>query len=178
MRASPYTRAAQIFAAANKDGHHRDGGLSDSLTPPKLEEEEASRGVQTEYKNGHPQSQSMRVAATADAKHVGQKEAEEKISRLQQQLEIEQVARLHLQRELDDGRTKYTQLELKWEEARQEYKMSHADTIDKQILIQGEMQRWSDEFETLRKLVLVGNDAQNHLQEELTRVTSTLNLRR
>ena len=167
-------RAAQNFAAANKDGHHRDGGLSDSLTPPKLEEEEASRGVQTEYKNGRPQPQLMRVAATADAKYVGQKEAEEKISRLQQQLEIEQVARLHLQRELDDGRTKYTQLELKWEEARQEYKMSHADTIDKQILIQGEMQRWSDEFETLRKLVLVGNDAQNHLQEELTRVTSTL----
>ena len=116
----------------------------------------------------------MRVAPTADAKHLGQKEAEEKLSRLQQQLEVEQVARLHLQRELDDGRTKYTQLELKWEEARQEYKMSHADTIDKQILIQGEMQRWSDEFETLRKLVLVGNDAQNHLQEELTRVTSTL----
>ena len=101
----------------------------------------------------------------------------EKIKKLEFIARSEQEGRIHLERKLEEAKTVHGQLHAQLEDVKQALAAQHADAVDKQILIQQEIQRWAGEFEDLRTLVILGNQAQTKMQDELDHYKHTVRCR-
>lgn len=91
----------------------------------------------------------------------------EKIRKLEFIARSEQEGRILLERKLEEAKTVHHQLRVQLEDVKQALAAQHTEAVDKQILIQQEIQRWAGEFEDLRTLVILGNQAQTKMQNEL-----------
>jgi len=90
-----------------------------------------------------------------------------KIRKLEYIARSEQEGRVHLEHKLDEAKREQGQLHAQLEEVKQSLAAQHAEAVDKQILIQHEIQIWAKQFEDLRTLVILGNQAQTKMQDEL-----------
>ena len=100
-----------------------------------------------------------------------------KIRKLEYIARSEQEGRVHLEHKLDEAKRVHGQLHAQLEAVKQALAAQHAEAVDKQILIQHEIQRWAKEFEDLRTLVILGNQAQTKMQDEMEHYRNEIEIR-